>query len=136
VAIEHRATLPEPAVAQIRQGATTELRPTEMAQGPALIVFAMARNERSIEIGGPQTITAEAAALALSAFEAVVHVPKHHQRNRPMAPDPVEGQGQILITPIHGGTLPIPATGIRRVTAQASGSAMGQHHQGQGWVGL
>ena len=89
----------------------------------------MARHAGGIEVHRALPVLMQAAALTGAMAQAVVHVAKHHQRQRPLFADAHDRLLQILIAPITGRALPIPPAGISRPTAQATGAAVGQQHQ-------
>jgi hypothetical protein len=71
----------------------TQLHPTEMAQGLTLFIVAVAGHKSGVEIGRSNPIHAIAEALPLAALEPMVHVPEHHQRQRAVAADLIDGEG-------------------------------------------
>ena len=93
LAVEQGAGMAEPAMGDLLQHAALELHPTEMPQGTTLGVLAVARDKRGIEIGRPGSIPAEALTLPLTAFKPVMHVAKHHQRQRTTAANAIDRQG-------------------------------------------
>ena len=95
----------------------------------------MARHAGGIQVDGSLAIGGQGAAVPLAPLQGMVHVAENHQRYRPLATDPFNRQGQVLIAPVTGLLLPVAATGIGGFTAQAGWTAMGQQHQGQGWIG-
>ena len=115
---------------------TRQLHPAEVTQGLARPIGAMAGHAGGIEVGGSRPITAKALALPLAAAQGVVHVAKHHQRHRPLAADLLDCQGQVKVTPVTGGGLPVAAAGGAGVAAKPGGSTVGHQHQGPvGWSG-
>ena len=115
---------------------TRQLHPAEVTQGLARPIGAMAGHAGGIEVGGSRPITAKALALPLAAAKSVVHVAKHHQRHRPLAADLLDGQGQVEVTPVTGGGLPVAAAGGAGVAAEPGGTTVGHQHQGPvGWSG-
>ena len=117
------------------QGRALEDDPAEVAQGPALLIVAVAWHTGGIEMGRPLPVAMKTQAFARAPPQAVVHVPEHHQGHGPLPAGPVECQGQILVSPVAGGELPVAAAGIGSTAAEAARAAVGQHHQGQGRVG-
>ena len=115
---------------------TRQLHPAEVTQGLARPIGAMAGHAGGIEVGGSRPITAKALALPLAAAKSVVHVAKHHQRHRPLAADLLDGQGQVEVTPVTGGGLPVAAAGGAGVAAEPGGTTVSHQHQGPvGWGG-
>ena len=115
---------------------TRQLHPAEVTQGLARPIGAMAGHAGGIEVGGSRPITAEALALPLAAAQGVVHVAKHHQRHRPLAADLLDCQGQVKVTPVTGGGLPVAAAGGAGVAAEPGGATVSHQHQGPvGWSG-
>ena len=115
---------------------TRQLHPAEVTQGLARPIGAMAGHAGGIEVGGSRPITAEALALPLAAAQGVVHVAKHHQGHRPLAADLLDCQGQVEVTPVTGGGLPVAAAGGAGVAAEPGGATVGHQHQGPvGWSG-
>ena len=115
---------------------TRQLHPAEVTQGLARPIGAMAGHAGCIEVGGSRPVTAKALALPLPAAQGVVHVAKHHQRHRPLAADLLDCQGQVKVTPVTGGGLPVAAAGGAGVAAEPGGATVGHQHQGPvGWSG-
>ena len=115
---------------------TRQLHPAEVTQGLARPIGAMAGHAGGIEVGGSRPITAKALALPLAAAQGVVHVAKHHQRHRPLAADLLDCQGQVKVTPVTGGGLPVAAAGGAGVAAEPGGATVSHQHQGPvGWSG-
>ena len=107
-----------------------QLHPAEVAQGLAGAIGAVAGNAGGVEVGGAGPVAAEALAIPLAAPKGVVHVPKHHQGHRAIEADLADGQGQVEITPVAGGWLPVAAAGGGGIAAESGGAAMAQQHQG------
>ena len=115
---------------------TRQLHPAEVTQGLARPIGAMAGHAGCIEVGGSRPVTAKALALPLAAAQGVVHVAKHHQRHRPLAADLLDCQGQVKVTPVTGGGLPVAAAGGAGVAAEPGGTTVSHQHQGPvGWCG-
>ena len=115
---------------------TRQLHPAEVTQGLARPIGAMAGHAGGIEVGGSRPITAKTLALPLAAAQGVVHVAKHHQGHRALAADLLDGQGQVKVTPVTGGGLPVAAAGGAGVAAEPGGATVGHQHQGPvGWSG-
>ena len=113
-----------------------QFHPAEVAQIAAAGVLAMARYAGRIQVHRALPVDDEAASLPLAALERVVHVAEHHQGQRAVAADLTDCQRQVLIAPVTGRFLPVAAAGVAGLTAEAAGAAVGQQHQGQGWIGL
>ena len=79
-------------MAGLAQLAIAQHHPAEVPQGLAALILAVARHEGGVEVGGAGAVDAETAALPLAALEAMVHVAKHHQRQRPQAADAIDRQ--------------------------------------------
>ena len=106
-----------------------------MVQRAAELVDAVARHAGRIQIGRAPTIHAKTTPLASPPAQGMVHVAENHQGQPPLLLDLMDRQRQIEVAPIPGRQLPIPPAEIGRLAAQASGTAMGQQHQRQGWIG-
>lgn len=123
-------------MADLLQLSIPQLHPAEVTQRPPLIIVAVARHKGGVQIGGAGPIHAVAEAITLPAFKAVVHVAEHHQWQWALSPDLIDGQSEVLITPIAGGRLPIAAAGIGCGAAEATGAAVGQKDQRQSGIGI
>lgn len=123
-----------PAMAGTLQSGRGELDPAEMAYLPALVVAAMARNTGGIEVSDPTSIPVEGDPLALGTAQGVMHMSEDHQRQRSLPLDSPHRQGQILVAPVAGGSLPVATAEITGIIAEPGRSAMGQQHQRQGGI--
>ena len=109
--------------------------PAEMAQGPPLLILTVAGDAGGIDISGATTVPQKGDALPLLAAQGVVQVTEHHQGNASLGPDAFDGEGEVMVPPVAGLSLPVTTAGIAGLTTQARGTAMGQEHQGEGRIG-
>ena len=112
-----------------------EVDPAEMAQGPPLLILAVTGDAGGIEVGRATTVPQKSDALPLLATQGVVQMAEHHQGNPSPGPDAFEGQGEVMVPPVAGLSLPVTTARVAGLTAQAGGTAMGQEHQREVRIG-
>ena len=65
-----------------------------------------------------------------AALEGMVHVAKDHQICRSALGHALQGEGQILISPVNRRCLPITPARTGGIGSQPGGTAVGHHDQG------
>ena len=118
-----------PAVTQVRETPTAEFSPGQMKQGLTLVVYAAAGDTGGIHIGNPPPIPNQAGAQARTPLQLMMHVAKNDEIWHPCAGNAIKCQSQILITPVHRWSLPVPTAGACGIRAEAAGAAMGHEHK-------
>jgi hypothetical protein len=91
--IEQFTTQSVPTMADMNQLLSGKFNPTEMAEGPTGGIAPMPRYASGIQIGRAGTVAAETHPIALTPSEGMVHVAKHHQGDRPLTSDLLNGHG-------------------------------------------
>jgi hypothetical protein len=80
-------------MADMNQLVSGKFNPTEMAEGPTGGIAPMPGYASGIQIGRAGTVAAETHPIALTPSQGVVHVAKHHQGDRPLTSDLLNGHG-------------------------------------------
>ena len=118
-----------PAVTQVRKTPTAEFGPGQMKKGLAPLVHTAAGDAGGVHVGNSTTIPHQAGAQARSPLELMMHVAENDEIGHPCAGDAIKCQSQILITPVHGWSFPVPTAGTCGIRAEAAGAAMGHEHK-------
>jgi len=98
-------------------------------KGLTLVVHAAAGNTGGIHVDNSSPIPHQAGAKARAPLQLMMHVAENDEIGHPCAGNAIKCQSQILITPVHRWSLPVPTAGACGIRAEAAGAAMGHEHK-------
>lgn len=90
-----------PAMGELREAGALEFSPGKVQQRPPLPINPCTRHTGSVDQRGSMAVAQEGLAKAGAALEGMVHVAKDHQIGRSVLRHAIQGEGQILISPVE-----------------------------------
>ena len=119
-----------PAMGELSETGALKFSPGKMQQGPSLPIEARARHTGRIDQRCSLSVAQQVLTETRAALEGMVHVAKDHEIGRPIPSHAIQGEGEILIPPVHRWSLPVAPTRTGGIRSQPRGSAVGHHDQG------
>ena len=119
-----------PTMGQLGQLGALEFSPGEMQEGPIFPIKPGTWHAGSIDQRRSVAVAQQVLTETGASLKGMVHMAENHKICRSIPGHAIQGEGEILITPVNSWRFPIPTTGTCCIRSQPRGTAVGYHDQG------